>query len=92
MFSQSDKVLDVIGEGTFGKVFSCWDRDLRKRVACKVVRAIEKYRDAAMIEIEILEKLHKYQENGREYVVPFTYKLLIAILFVLVPLTNQYLR
>lgn len=46
-----------MGEGTFGRVVECWDRELKKRVAVKIVRAIEKYRDAAMLEIEVLETL-----------------------------------
>lgn len=47
----------------------CWDRDKRRNVALKIIRAIEKYREAAMIEIEILDKLHEHDADGREYVV-----------------------
>lgn len=54
------KILSEMGEGTFGRVVECWDRELRKRVAVKIVRAIEKYRDAAMLEIEVLDTLKKH--------------------------------
>jgi hypothetical protein len=39
--------------GTFGRVLECWDRETREYVAIKVVRSIRKYRDAAMIEIDV---------------------------------------
>jgi dual-specificity kinase len=42
----------------------CWDREEQKYVAIKIIRAIEKYRDAAMIEIDILEALKKNDPNS----------------------------
>eukprot|EP00803_Ostreobium_quekettii_P004478 evm.model.scf_2131.1 EVM.evm.TU.scf_2131.1 scf_2131:9075-10388(+) len=45
------KVLARIGEGSFGRVLECWDRKKKKYVAIKVIRNIEKYRHAAMIEV-----------------------------------------
>ncbi|KAG8635852.1 serine/threonine-protein kinase AFC3 isoform X2 [Manihot esculenta] len=44
---------------TFGRVLECWDRQTREYVAIKVVRSIRKYRDAAMIEVDILQHLAK---------------------------------
>jgi dual-specificity kinase len=41
----------MIGEGTFGRVLECWDRQTRTIVAVKVIRSVPKYRDAAMIEV-----------------------------------------
>lgn len=37
--------------GTFGRVLECWDRKNREYVAIKIVRNVQKYRDAAMIEV-----------------------------------------
>ncbi len=48
------KILSSLGEGTFGKVVECWDRRLRRRVAVKIVRSISKYREAALLEIDVL--------------------------------------
>lgn len=48
--------------GTFGRVLECWDRRDCAMVAIKVVRSIRKYRDAAMVEIDILQHLAK--NNG----------------------------
>ncbi len=37
--------------GTFGRVLECWDRKQEDYVAIKIVRNIDKYRHAAMIEV-----------------------------------------
>ena len=37
--------------GTFGRVLECWDRKCKEYVAIKIVRNVQKYRDAAMIEV-----------------------------------------
>lgn len=51
------KVMAKLGEGTFGRVLECWDRARGKYVAIKAVRAVPKYRDAAMGEIRVLSAL-----------------------------------
>ncbi|KAL6556605.1 hypothetical protein OROGR_005893 [Orobanche gracilis] len=50
--------------GTFGRVLECWDRQTREYVAIKVVRSISKYRDAAMVEVDILQRLAKNDKDG----------------------------
>lgn len=73
------KILGSIGEGTFGKVrertargavrgdlgqvVECWDRKEQLRVAVKVVRNVGKYRDGAKVEIQILEKVHRWASS-----------------------------
>ncbi|XP_062219524.1 serine/threonine-protein kinase AFC2-like isoform X2 [Phragmites australis] len=52
-----------MGEGTFGQVLECWDRERKEMVAIKIIRGIKKYRDAAMIEIGMLEQLGKYDKS-----------------------------
>ncbi|KAG9151339.1 hypothetical protein Leryth_002880 [Lithospermum erythrorhizon] len=54
--------------GTFGRVLECWDREKREHVAVKVIRSIRKYRDAAMIEIDVLQHLVK-NNNGESHCV-----------------------
>lgn len=51
-------------EGTFGQVLECWDRETRELVAIKVVRSIKKYREAAMLEVDVLQLVGKYDKNG----------------------------
>lgn len=41
----------MLDPGTFGRVLECWDRKNKIYVAIKVVRNVQKYRDAAMIEV-----------------------------------------
>lgn len=50
--------------GTFGQVLECWDREKKEMVAIKIVRGVSKYREAAMIEIDVLQKLGKHDKYG----------------------------
>lgn len=59
------KMLDILGEGTFGKVVEVFDRDKRVRRAIKIIKAVPKYRQAAKIELRVLEKLRS-SGRGRE--------------------------
>ncbi|KAG2691771.1 hypothetical protein I3843_08G023200 [Carya illinoinensis] len=78
------KILSKIGEGTFGRVLECWDRQTREYVAIKVVRSIRKYRDAAMIEVDVLQHLAK-NDKGNSHCVQirnwFDYRNHICIVF-----------
>ncbi|CAH9106253.1 unnamed protein product [Cuscuta epithymum] len=58
------KILNKMGQGTFGRVLECWDRQTRDFVAIKVIRSIEKYRKAAMAEVDVL---HRLSENDTAY-------------------------
>eukprot|EP00850_Spirogloea_muscicola_P004530 SM000019S05074 [mRNA] locus=s19:737735:741346:- [translate_table: standard] len=58
------KILSKMGEGTFGRVVECWDRKAQEYVAIKVIRNVQKYRDAAMIEIDVLTALAKHDKTG----------------------------
>ncbi|XP_023185994.1 dual specificity protein kinase CLK2-like isoform X1 [Xiphophorus maculatus] len=59
------EVLDTLGEGTFGKVVQCLDHSRGGRpVALKIIKNLEKYREAAKLEINVLEKIRaKDPEN-----------------------------
>lgn len=50
--------------GTFGQVLECWDRDSKALVAIKIVRGIKKYRDAAMVEVDVLQLLGRFDRTG----------------------------
>ncbi|CAM6095379.1 unnamed protein product [Calypogeia fissa] len=58
------KIISKMGEGTFGRVLECWDREAQEYVAIKVIRNVQKYRDAAMIEIDVLRALAKHDKTG----------------------------
>ncbi|XVF35498.1 hypothetical protein REPUB_Repub18cG0150700 [Reevesia pubescens] len=76
------KIASVVG--TFGRVLECWDRQTREYVAIKVVRSIRKYRDAAMVEVDILKHLAK-NDKGTSHCVQirnwFDYRNHICIVF-----------
>ncbi|CAI0447429.1 unnamed protein product [Linum tenue] len=62
------KIHSKMGEGTFGQVLECWDRERKEMVAVKIVRGIKKYREAAMIEIDVLQQLGKHDRGGNRCV------------------------
>ncbi|KAJ4462618.1 putative Serine/threonine-protein kinase AFC2 [Paratrimastix pyriformis] len=63
------KIMKSFGEGTFGKVVQCWDRQTQSYCAVKVVRSVPKYSDAAKIEIDILEDLRRHGTDLQSCVV-----------------------
>ncbi|GMY14971.1 serine/threonine-protein kinase AFC2 isoform X1 [Fagus crenata] len=78
------KIHSKMGEGTFGQVLECWDREKKEMVAIKIVRGIKKYREAAMIEIEMLQQLGKHDTGGNRCVQIrnwFDYRNHICIVF-----------
>eukprot|EP00357_Protocruzia_adherens_P032055 CAMPEP_0115047052 /NCGR_PEP_ID=MMETSP0216-20121206/49095_1 /TAXON_ID=223996 /ORGANISM="Protocruzia adherens, Strain Boccale" /LENGTH=604 /DNA_ID=CAMNT_0002430211 /DNA_START=17 /DNA_END=1834 /DNA_ORIENTATION=- len=51
------KITKFLGDGTFGRVLECFDKDKGETVAIKIVRAVERYVEAAEIEVDILKKI-----------------------------------
>ncbi|KAJ4977620.1 hypothetical protein NE237_008400 [Protea cynaroides] len=77
-------ILSKMGEGTFGQVLECLDDETKELVAIKIVRSIHKYREAAMIEIDVLQKLAKHDISGTRCVQIrnwFDYRNHICIVF-----------
>ncbi|KAF5957471.1 hypothetical protein HYC85_004696 [Camellia sinensis] len=90
------KIHSKMGEGTFGQVLECWDRERKEMVAIKIVRGIKKYREAAMIEVEVLQQLGKHDKDGNRCVQIrnwFDYRNHICIVFEkLGPSLYEFLR
>ncbi|XP_065652126.1 dual specificity protein kinase CLK2 isoform X2 [Hydra vulgaris] len=59
------EIWSLLGEGTFGKCLECYDRKHDKVIALKVIKNIEKYREAAKLELKVLEKLSKKDPEGK---------------------------
>lgn len=59
------QIIRLLGEGTFGKVVQCKDL-LRNNedVALKIIRNVEKYREAAKLEINVLNKINERDTKG----------------------------
>ncbi|PFH35327.1 hypothetical protein BESB_062140 [Besnoitia besnoiti] len=53
------RVLDKMGEGTFGRVLRCADVHTQREVAIKVVRDVSRYTSAARIEVDILREINE---------------------------------
>ncbi|POM75266.1 CMGC/DYRK/DYRK2 protein kinase [Phytophthora palmivora] len=53
------EVLNALGQGSFGQVVCCLDHRTRKQVAVKIIRNRRKYRDQALVEVQLLEKLQR---------------------------------
>lgn len=64
LFANRFIILQLLGQGTFGKVVKCYDKLNRQHVAIKIIRNIPKYRDAAKIELRILATLKRYDNEN----------------------------
>ncbi|XP_029673926.1 serine/threonine-protein kinase Doa isoform X1 [Formica exsecta] len=59
------KVLATLGEGTFGKVVKVKDLQMDHVMALKIIKNVEKYREAAKLEINALEKIAVKDPEGQ---------------------------
>uniref|UniRef100_A0A673B100 dual-specificity kinase n=1 Tax=Sphaeramia orbicularis TaxID=375764 RepID=A0A673B100_9TELE len=61
-----DEIVCTLGEGAFGKVVECIDHSNDgARVALKIIKNIDRYREAAMSEVEVLENLKSLDTDKR---------------------------
>lgn len=63
-----DRVWKLLGQGTFGRVVKAWDVDGRRMVAIKIIRAVPKYRDAAKLEVRVLQTLQQHDPDNKRWV------------------------
>lgn len=66
-----DRIVRLLGQGTFGKVVEAYDNNTRSLVAVKIIRSIPKYRDASKIEIRVLKTLKQNDPSNKQYVPKF---------------------
>lgn len=59
------EILSTLGEGTFGKVVKVKDHEKEDYVAMKIIKNIHKYREAAKLEINVLQKLNAKDPQGK---------------------------
>ncbi|OLL25696.1 Dual specificity protein kinase lkh1 [Neolecta irregularis DAH-3] len=81
--SQTNKIVQQLGQGTFGKVVQCLDLRANKLVAIKVIRSVQKYRDASRIELRVLDTLRQHdplnEHNCIHFIACFDYRNHICI-------------
>lgn len=59
------EILRTVGEGTFGKVTECRDKRRNgERIALKIIKNVDKYRESAKLEINVLEKIREEDGDG----------------------------
>lgn len=58
------RVISSLGQGTFGSVFKCTDRDKKQIVAVKVVRNSPRYREAALNEYRVLQAIKAHDKDN----------------------------
>ncbi|CAL5867051.1 uncharacterized protein PFLUO_LOCUS1263 [Penicillium psychrofluorescens] len=58
-------VIKLLGQGTFGKVVEAYDKHRKARCAVKIIRSIQKYRDASRIELRVLSTLASNDKQNR---------------------------
>ncbi|KAF3075198.1 serine/threonine protein kinase, CMGC group [Trichoderma sp. SZMC 28012] len=59
------QIVRLLGQGTFGKVVEARDVKRNKPVAVKIIRSVQKYRDASRIELRVLATLKANDEENR---------------------------
>lgn len=57
------EVVSTLGEGAFGKVVECLDKSKNDRVALKIVKNIERFREAAQSEIAVLREINSLDDD-----------------------------
>lgn len=58
-------MIKMLGQGTFGKVVQARDRRRNELVAIKIIRSVQKYRDASRIELRVLATLKANDAENR---------------------------
>ncbi|KAI9797360.1 MAG: dual specificity protein kinase kns1 [Piccolia ochrophora] len=59
------QICRLLGQGTFGKVVEAYDKRERTKCAIKVIRSVQKYRDASRIELRVLKTLSSNDRKNR---------------------------
>uniref|UniRef100_A0A3B4CW29 dual-specificity kinase n=1 Tax=Pygocentrus nattereri TaxID=42514 RepID=A0A3B4CW29_PYGNA len=60
------EIVNTLGEGTFGKVVQCIDHHRGgSRIALKIIKNVEKYKEAARLEINVLEKIREKDPENK---------------------------
>ncbi|PWY89935.1 kinase-like protein [Aspergillus heteromorphus CBS 117.55] len=59
------QIMKLLGQGTFGKVVEAVDKQRKTRCAIKIIRSIQKYRDASRIELRVLSTLASNDKQNR---------------------------
>ncbi|KAI9807037.1 MAG: hypothetical protein M1825_005754 [Sarcosagium campestre] len=59
------QICRLLGQGTFGKVVEAWDKKEKTKCAVKIIRSVQKYRDASRIELRVLKTLNSNDRKNK---------------------------
>ncbi|XP_053743898.1 dual specificity protein kinase CLK2b [Synchiropus splendidus] len=87
------EIMNTLGEGTFGKVVQCIDYGRGgNQIALKIIKDIDRYREAAKLEINVLSKISEKDPENKNHCVQmldwFTYLGHVCICFELLSLST----
>ncbi|XP_028836275.1 dual specificity protein kinase CLK2b isoform X1 [Denticeps clupeoides] len=87
------EVVDTLGEGTFGRVVQCIDHNGHgNRVALKIIKNVDKYKEAAQLEINVLKRIYEKDPENKHLCVQmldwFDYHGHVCISFELLDLST----
>ncbi|KAG0669307.1 dual specificity protein kinase kns1 [Maudiozyma exigua] len=65
-FGEQNKFIakELLGQGTFGKVLKCFDQIDQRFVAVKIIRSVDRYREAAKTELRVLNTIAQNDITG----------------------------
>ncbi|RKP35372.1 kinase-like domain-containing protein [Dimargaris cristalligena] len=63
-FTDRFSICSQLGQGTFGRVIECYDKVNKSKCAIKIIRSIQKYREAASVEIRVLNRIREKDPNN----------------------------
>ena len=61
----ADSIVRLLGQGSFGKVVEAFDKKRKTKCAVKIIRSVQKYRDASRIELRVLSTLSLNDKTNR---------------------------
>jgi dual-specificity kinase len=64
LYPNVDTIIDLLGQGTFGKVVEVYHTKTHQKYAIKIIKSIQKYADASKVEIRILNELKERDPNN----------------------------
>lgn len=63
------EVLGLLGKGSFGQVFKCYDHKTRTFRAIKIIRNKKRFEQQALVELSVLQHLRKHDVTGGNHVI-----------------------
>ena len=81
------EVENILGKGSFGQVFKCYDHKIKKHVAIKIIRNQKRFHRQGKVEIKVLQHMKDHDTNSQSHAIQmleyFMFRKHICITFEL---------